>query len=300
MAIREHKFDHYMWIDISQPSREELKEVGANHGLHKFSIEDSLDPDHLPKYEIIDGVIFIIARVYDEHAANTADTIQELTRKVAIFAGKDFVITIHRKEMKWLEDACEAGQSSHEYIFDMLCTVLQKALLTFRPPLIQLDDTLDKHESKVFLKNKTRDLLLDLYHVRRQAAVIKRVLKLTRETLVQLKNHISIERMQAPVHQDLLDLFTRIDTMCDNLNDNANNLVNFYINIASQKTNEVMRILTVFSVFFMPLTFIVGIYGMNFRYMPELEMTIGYPAVLLLMGVITLVIYLWFRKKGWL
>ena len=82
--------------------------------------------------------------------------------------------------------------------------------------------------------------------------------------------------------------------------EDVNNLMGLYMSFSAQKTNEVMKVLTVFSVFFMPLTFIVGIYGMNFEFMPELKWTFGYPLVLMLMIVVATGIYLWFRKKNWL
>ncbi len=72
------------------------------------------------------------------------------------------------------------------------------------------------------------------------------------------------------------------------------------MSLSSQRTNEVMRILTLFSVFFMPLTFIVGIYGMNFEFMPELKQRWGYPAVLILMALVAVAIYRWFKRKRWL
>jgi magnesium transporter len=76
--------------------------------------------------------------------------------------------------------------------------------------------------------------------------------------------------------------------------------MNLYISFSAQKTNDVIRVLTVFSVFFLPLTFIVGIYGMNFKYMPELNSKWGYPITLLVMIGVTLSIYLWFKRKKWL
>ena len=86
--------------------------------------------------------------------------------------------------------------------------------------------------------------------------------------------------------------------MYEEVDNSTNNLLNIYIGLASQRTNEIMRVLTIFSVFFMPLTFIVGIYGMNFQYMPELEMKAGaYPVTMLSMFLITVGIYIWFRKK---
>jgi magnesium transporter len=86
----------------------------------------------------------------------------------------------------------------------------------------------------------------------------------------------------------------------DELLDDANTLLSVQLALASHRTSEVMRILTVFSVFFLPLTFIVGVYGMNFDHMPELRQWWGYPAVLLFMLIVTLVIYRWFRRRGWL
>jgi len=92
----------------------------------------------------------------------------------------------------------------------------------------------------------------------------------------------------------------KLQNIYDTLFENMNQLVMIYFSISSQRTNEIVRVLTVFSVFFMPLTFIVGIYGMNFEFMPELKMKLGYPGVMALMGLITLGIYVWFKKRGWL
>jgi magnesium transporter len=86
----------------------------------------------------------------------------------------------------------------------------------------------------------------------------------------------------------------------DELLDDANTLLTVQLSLASHRTSEVMRVLTVFSVFFLPLTFIVGVYGMNFEFMPELREPWGYPAVLALMAAVTFVIYRWFRRRGWL
>ncbi|RYE11964.1 MAG: magnesium transporter CorA, partial [Sphingobacteriales bacterium] len=100
--------------------------------------------------------------------------------------------------------------------------------------------------------------------------------------------------------RDTRDLYVRLQNIYDSLSDNTNHLLNLYFNVSAQRTNDTVRILTVFSVFFMPLTFIVGIYGMNFEFMPELHSRVGYPVVIGVMVAITLLIYLWFRRKGWL
>ena len=79
--------------------------------------------------------------------------------------------------------------------------------------------------------------------------------------------------------------------------DNSLHIINTYLSLSDQKNNEVVRLLTIFSVFFLPLTFIAGIYGMNFKFMPELNWQLGYGFALCLMAIVVIVIYLWFRRK---
>jgi len=104
----------------------------------------------------------------------------------------------------------------------------------------------------------------------------------------------------APLFQDLRENLSTMVFMTDELLEDATSLLNLQISLASQKTNEVMRILTVFSVFFMPLNFIAGLYGMNFQNMPELSHPFGYYGVLTLMATTTLLIAMWFYRRGWL
>ena len=100
--------------------------------------------------------------------------------------------------------------------------------------------------------------------------------------------------------QDVRDQHLKISTMYAQILDDVNNLMNLYMSFSAQKTNDVMKVLTIFSVFFMPITFIAGLYGMNFQHMPELSLHWGYPAVIVAMIVITVGIYIWFRRKHWL
>jgi magnesium transporter len=104
----------------------------------------------------------------------------------------------------------------------------------------------------------------------------------------------------APLYRDVQENAESSHFYADELLDDVNTLLNIQLALASHRTGEVMRVLTVFSVFFLPLTFIVGVYGMNFEYMPELRTRWGYPAVLAAMGIVTLTIFFWFRRRGWL
>jgi len=96
------------------------------------------------------------------------------------------------------------------------------------------------------------------------------------------------------------DQYLKMLTLYSQVLDDVTNLMNLYMSLSAKRTNEVMRVLTVFSVFFMPLTFIVGVYGMNFKFMPELDWRLGYPLVMIFMAIVTIIIYFWFKRKKWL
>jgi magnesium transporter len=287
----------FEWIDVINPSVDELRTVAEEHSLHNNSVQDSLQPEHLPKFEWIDNIVFIIARVYDYLSARDADTIQDISNKVAIFVGKDFIITIHRGEQPFLD----AIRSKHFETAqcaapnDLLIKILYYIFQSYVSPSITLETELDQLETQIVLKNQTNTVLRKLYHLKRKAAVCLRILRLSKTIIDNLDKNTS-----AVIQQDLREFFLGLETSYDQTIENANNLLNLYISLSSQRTNEVVRVLTLFSVFFMPLTFIVGIYGMNFEFMPELRHPYGYPSVITVMGVVTLSIYLWFKKKHWL
>lgn len=100
--------------------------------------------------------------------------------------------------------------------------------------------------------------------------------------------------------QDIRDAQAKLQLYYDQLTEDAINMVSTYMSYNAQKTNEVMKVLTVFSAFFLPLTFIVGIYGMNFDVMPELRWKYGYLMILLMMLLIFIIIFTWFRRRRWL
>jgi magnesium transporter len=294
----------FEWIDITNPTKEELSQVATEYNFDRRLVEDSLQPEHLPKYEMINNIQFLIIRVYSATASPDADTIQELTDKIAIFIDSSFIITIHRLEYDFLSEInnmhVDTGQCQTSY--EVLQRIINKALLTYDAPLSKLIEEVEDYESKIFLRKKTSNLLENLYFTKRKAYVIGKVTNLTRTILDNLQNKVN-----EPDLNNLRDTLLRIYTNSDQVVDHAVSLLNTYLSIqsqrtneASQKTNEVVRVLTVFSVFFMPLTFIVGIYGMNFDNMPELKWDLGYYGVLGLCVIVSVVIYLWFKRKRWL
>lgn len=291
----------WQWLDLLNPSQDELKSLAKTFHLHKASVHDCLDPEHLPKFEAFEAVSFTILRAYDDAAAPAADSVQALTRKVAMFAHPDYLITIHRQDQaflqqlrdKWQKKSAERTITLHEVLHD----VIRDAVLSYRKPLSDMVEKMEAIEDEIFKNHNSSSFLADIFYLKRKASVFKRILLMTEEVLGDLP---LIHQDFAPLLQDLKDEAHRLFFIADKLADDINNLLNFHLSLAQHRANDIMRILTLITVFFIPLTFLVGVYGMNFHFMPELDWKWGYAGAWGLILAITGGIYTWFRKKRWL
>ena len=298
-----------VWLDLVQPSPAELEELARAHGLQSTAVKDCLDPEHLPKFEQFETHAFVIIRAFDEASKGTATTVQEMTRKLAIFSGPSFLITIHRTEQPWLAgleakfQAEHAGRPGKEGLQSFCITqILNAAVDTYLRPMEAIEQRIDAFEALVFGGRDADDGafaedLRDIHVLKRQVTLIKRLLW---RTLDVVQRMTPSSGRAATLFRDVQENIESSHFYADELLDDANTVLNLQLALAAHRTGEVMRILTVFSVFFLPLTFLVGVYGMNFDFMPELRSPWGYPLVLAAMGGITLAIYLWFRRRGWL
>jgi magnesium transporter len=288
------------WIDVVAPSRQELLELAEEFGLHHTSVADCLDPEHLPKHERIGDVTFIIMRTWDEAADPDADELQGITRKVALFYRPDLLLTIHRKDQPILAEVREHFTSvdcPDRGLTPLLSRLTLAALTSYDRPLEDMERALDAFEVEVFDAARRAPPLRRIHFLKRRVALVKRIL--WQSITVLQKTVVPAERSQ-PYFQDLRETAEGYHFWADQLLEEAQNLLGVHLAMAAHRNNEVMRILTVFAAFFLPLTFIVGVYGMNFVLMPELQWRLGYAAVLALMGGVSLAIFIWFRRRGWI
>jgi magnesium transporter len=304
----------FHWLDVVDPSRVELEAIAKKYGLHPTSVQDCLDPEHLPKYERMENLGFVILRAYDEASPHDADTVQELTRKVALFWADAFLITVHRKEQPYLtqvqdrfKERCrvrppKAGEPPLVQLFGDL---IRAVILSYEKPVDVALSQLELLEMGVFEARGAQPFeIREGYFLKRKAFVFKRMLRATLDLLPKMTAGLSLDPAQ---QQDLREGADSLHYYTDELTESVTSLLNLHISLASQRTNEashrtneVVRVLTIFSVFLLPLNLLTGIYGMNFDHMPELKWAFGYPMVLLTMVVVTGSIYLWFRRQGWL
>lgn len=289
----------YEWIDICDPQNGDLHEVAKQYGLHEASVTDALQADHIPKFERLKGYTFIILRIFSQEARDEeADSVKELTNKITIFISDAYIITIHRKEWDALEHISEelVKKGECQKTAHVLNEIVKAALNTFDTPVNKLTRHIEYFEEHIFLKEKRTPIIKGLYFMKRKVDVLRRILLLTFDI---------IDKIDPPgdsnaYTRDVRDLYIKQQNLFDSLFENTNHLLNIYFNISAHKTNEIIRVLTIFSVFFLPLTFIAGVYGMNFEVMPELKWRMGYPGAMILMVAVTVLIYTWFKRKKWL
>jgi magnesium transporter len=299
----EHDWSDFKWIDIEAPSSSDLVQIAEEFHLPVHDLVASLDPENLVKCEFIGDVCFLIMRVYDVKSKHSAGTVQDLTTKLVFFIGKDYCLTLHRAEINCVTERRDKigfeNMKSHDLV-ERLCI---QSLMSFDQPINEIEHNAALIEDRVY-KLRRRNILREGYLTKRRASAFKKVLKFSTEALAKMQTH---QVLPPEAFADLKDYTDRMIFYVDDAVENMTGLLNLHISLMSQKTNEasyrtneVMRVLTLVSIFFLPLNFIAGIYGMNFENMPELHHENGYFWTLGFMLLVAVVIALWIVRKGWL
>ncbi|MDG0817962.1 magnesium and cobalt transport protein [Bdellovibrio sp. PAP01] len=300
----EHQWQDFKWTDIESPTQEDFVRLAEEFEIPFQPLATSLDSEHLPKFlTLSESVSFMILRLYDVTAKHQAGTMQDLSTKLILFFGKDFLLTIHRMPLECIEEKkmkCSFEQLSLD---GLIKSLFIKVIATYDKPLDEVESKTQVIESRVFTLRR-RNILREGYLIKRRTSVFKKIFKFTTDVLNKLQT--------VPGHafQDMEETrepLEKYSFYADSIYEDITGLLNLHLSLMSQKTNEasyktneIMRILTVVSIFFLPLNFIAGVYGMNFEHMPELKIEQGYHMTLLAMFLIAVAIFAWIYKKGWL
>ncbi len=289
MKVTEKVFESFKWIDIENPIKEDLEKINKEHGLNYYLIKDSLEKGHLPKFEKNNHVDFYIFRAYTSDIQFKIDEVGEMSNKIAFFLFEDKLITIHRAQFSFL-NIQEVQQIKMNELF---LRIVKSMIETFQKPTIDLANKINDIERIIFLKDYRAVVLEELYFIKSQSRILKKVLQITQSVIEQSSQMLTPSSQLQDIKDNLLQLLTYNEESVEN----TNQLMSTYLSISDQKNNEVVRLLTIFSAFFLPLTFIAGVYGMNFNFMPELNWKWGYFFSLALMFIVVVIIYIWFRRK---
>ena len=285
-------FPNFEWVDIQNPNEHEIKELKKEYHLDGFHIDDSIERGHLPKVEVSNGNHFVILRAFTGKKNENLSTIEEISNKIAFFFDEKRLITIHRASFHFLNyQEKDAYQSLT--VYDFVIKLFSSIIDTYSEPALWQGNQIDEIEKIIFLKDYSNISLEDLYFQKAEARVSKKLLLISQDVLKE----INFPETYSPAIENIQDNLKKLILEYDEALEDAHNLMHTFMSVAAQKNNDVVKLLTVFSAFFLPLTFIVGLYGMNFKYMPELEWRYGYFMVIFSMIIMSVFIYIWFKVK---
>ncbi|WP_413558169.1 CorA family divalent cation transporter [Bdellovibrio sp. HCB209] len=299
----EHAWQDFTWIDIEDPKKEDLVNLAQEFEIPMQALATCMDPDHLPRVEYLDHSTYIILRHFDDRARPGAGSIQELSTKLVFFVGKKYVLTLHRTPLPCIDDKKDKVKFEQLEMGQLIGRLFVKVLQSFETPLDELINKMDTIEGRIYALRR-KNILREGYHLKRRASGFKKIFKFTDSVLTNLQQH---SKFPALNYDYVRDPLARLLFDTDNTVEEITGLINLHLALMSQKTNEasfktneIMRILTVVSIFFLPLNFIAGVYGMNFEFMPELKHHYGYFSVLGTMALLAIAILGWVWHKGWL
>ncbi len=300
VLLKDSKTGLPLVLDVSAPTPEDYAQLCESYNLPSLLLDDCMDPMHLPKMEKIKEITFLLVRVYDELSVPTEDNVNAMTRKVAVFIGPNFLIFIHRKRTPFLTEVlAEFADTpiSREDLQTILLDTLLAAIETYYEPLERAETRIHEYETSLFRNVRDTQNWEGIFTTKSRLMVIKRMLW---HIFSSVQKYVPYAQEQMPAYQEVRERIESLQFFTDSLLDNLNNLLAIQISLASHSTNEVIRFLTIFSVVFMPLMFITGVYGMNFKHMPGLQSPYGFWILVAVMSGISVSIYLLFRRRGWL
>lgn len=289
----------YRWIDCENPSQEELAQLEREYKLDSLLLADSLETGHLPKYENKESYEFLILRFYVKEKAFYHNIVRQYSNKLSIFRSKGFLITIHQQPVPFLEEVSKslnepASDEEQKVVQQIIYRIFKSIFETYKAPADRMAEQIDRFEGNLFIGNRKKLDLKAMYQIKREASSCKKVLTINHDALKELQYN----RKESALYRDILELNQTMLHLHGQILEDVQNLMSFSLSISEQKANETMKVLTIFSAFFLPLSFIAGVYGMNFKWMPELEYTWGYPLTLLAMIATVVVIYILFKRKN--
>lgn len=290
------------WINVDGISQTELfQQLGDCFGLHPLVLEDIMNTDQRPKMEDFGDYVYIVLKML------SFDSRREIVaEQVSLILGQNFLLSFRERESDIFNPIVERIRNAKGLIRKEGADYLAHALLDtvvdhYFVVLEKLEEEIDLLEEEV-IANPTPKTLNKIHHLRRELIFLRKAVFPFRSVISAL------ERGESPFFKQTSRIYLRdiydhtihiVDTL-ETFRDLATGLLDIYLSSVSNRLNSVMRILTVIATIFMPLTFLAGLYGMNFKYMPELEWRWGYPAVLLLMATVGISMQVYFRKKKWL
>ncbi|MBI2608922.1 MAG: magnesium/cobalt transporter CorA [Deltaproteobacteria bacterium] len=292
------------WIKIEGLSdTKTIREIGEIFDIHNLWLEDVLNTDHRPKMEELEDLVFLILKTVIMNGKKTKDF---RLSQVSLFLGNNFVISFEDEPSDLFDTVIQRikiakGRIRSSHIDYLFFSLIDTCVDSYYPLVEKIGKAADTLEIRV-LKNNSNDITHKIAELKSDLIYLKKSAGPLKESLQKIykSENSSIHEKTRFYLSDTYDHIVHICDTIDSYKEMLIGLLGIYASQMSHKMNEIMKFLTIFASIFIPLTFIVGIYGMNFKNMPEIDWKWGYYSVWIIMITITSGLLYWFKKKDWL
>jgi magnesium transporter len=292
------------WINVEGVSQVEvLQHMGDCFKIHPLVLEDILATDQRPKAEEYEDYLYVVLKMLRLEES----TGQLQSEQLSLVLGANYLISFQEGlegdvfepvRVRLKSEKGRLRQAGPDYLLHALLDLIIDNYFLILEKLAERMETLEDE----LIDNPTPETVQGIYHMKREMLYLHKAVWPLREVVGSLQRRDSDLIQDATVIylRDLYDHTVQVVDTLETLRDMLSGMLDIYLSSVSNRLNEVMKVLTIIATIFMPLSFIVGLYGMNFKHMPELEWRYGYPAVLLLILAVVSSMLFYFRKKRWI
>lgn len=288
------------WIDVSGLyNTEAIEKIGKHYNLHPLTLEDIVNINQRPKLEYFDDYAFIVLKMltYNEELREVQ------SEQVSLIIGNNFIITFQEDIGDVFDPVRDRIRNNRGFVRKNGADYLLYALIdvvvdNYFIILEKLGEEIDELQEEVVI-NPAPETIQNIHNLRRNLIELRKSVWPLRDVLSSLyEDETQLFKKTAVYFRDVHDHSIQIIDMIETLRDITGELLDVYLSSVNNRMNEIMKVLTIIATIFMPLSFIAGVYGMNFKYMPELTWKYAYPTVLIVMLSIGTGMVIYFKRKN--
>ncbi len=290
------------WLNITGVHDEKIiHEIGEIFKIHPLVLEDIANTTQRPKVEEYGNYLFVIIKM----AYISAETNGIIMEQVSLIIGNNYVISLQEKEGDVLEGLRERIRSNRGKIRNLgsdylMYEILDSVVDNYFSVLEYIGEEIEEMEGRL-LQSASQQVLTSIYNLKQELVYLRKSIWPMREVIsnLQRSDYKLVTKDTFIYLRDVYDHSIQVVETVETFRDMSSGMLDLYLSTVSNKTNEVMKVLTIFAAIFIPLTFLAGVYGMNFEFMPELKMKLGYPGWWALAIILAISMLIFFKKKKW-
>jgi magnesium transporter len=291
-----------VWFDLEASKLEDVAILREGFNFHPLALEDAVSAHQKPKIDSYAAYYFVVfySIGYEGKAIPGVHA-----RQIGLFIGPNYLVTVHSEPIPEIEETLARWQKSHETIGHTVGAVVYALLDAvvdhYFPVIDEITDHVEMIEEQIF-ENFRVEALETVFGLKKDLLTLRRIVAPSRDVMnMMLHRDVPIFDRETIVYiQDIYDHIVRVTDSIDVYRDLLSNVLDAYLSMTSNRMNQTVRVLTASSIILMSMALIAGIYGMNFRLLPELEWTHGYLFAICLMIAVATTLALFFRRRGWL